>query len=72
MNYDTWLCGLDLCRHYGVSITLPALLFFPFFFFFAEVCLPISICEIDKNIILDRITVLQAIFIKDKKRCADY
>lgn len=29
MNYDTWLCGLGLCRHYGVSITLPALLFFP-------------------------------------------
>lgn len=65
MNYHTWLWGLVLWRHYEVSITLlPCLALFVF----AEVCLPVSICEIDKNITRGRIMVLQAIFYQRHKK----
>lgn len=58
MNNPVWLNGPALWEHNEVSITLPALLF-------AAVCLPFSICEIDKNIIQKTvwcILVLQVVF----------
>lgn len=58
MNNPVLLNGPALWEHNEVSITLPALLS-------AAVCLPFSICEIDKNMIQNTvwcILVLQVVF----------